>query len=303
MKLINQIRSKLLCVNKSHFYLSSIVDTMRHIKIVRNVLRRYKDRFSRSLNWKNPQLYSEKITLFQLSQEAEDLSNLADKYEVRKYIEKQIGAEYLIPLLGVYDSIDKIQIKALPNSFVLKATHGSGWNIFCKSKSKSKFDWSKEKKLLMRWMSLNYYSFYGERQYKNIKPRIICEKYIPARNGLTDYKFHYFNGKLHFIRAMANRYTHLRKGTYDLNWNKFPLTYFSHVGGTPYKNADIPRPNNLKGMIQIATKLSAPFPFVRVDLYENNNKIYFGELTFSPNAGLDVYSPDEYDKKYGSLMP
>ncbi|HKC04974.1 MAG TPA: ATP-grasp fold amidoligase family protein [Patescibacteria group bacterium] len=255
--------------------------------------------FSRKLNWKHPTRYTEKIQIFKISNEAESLSSFVDKYEVRKYVEKTVGTQYLVPILGVFDDVSQIDLKALPRQFVLKTTHGSGWNVICKDKNK--VDWNKEFSNLSLWMKKNYYNSPGrERQYKNIKPKIICEKYIfEGKEGLIDYKIYCFSGKPYCIRAMVGRYTHLRKSTYDLDWKPYPLNF---IFNPPIPLAHIPKPKNLQKMIRIAAKLSAPFPEVRVDLYNVDGQIYFGELTFTPSGGLERFDPDSCDEMFGSFF-
>lgn len=301
MYIIEQIRTKLIIVDSGLLYLASIPATLRHLRLVWRAIKLYKERFGVRLNWRQPTRFSEKLLMFKISTAAEAMTRYADKYEVRSYVEKTIGAKYLIPVLGVYESVAEIDTATLPSAFVLKATHGSDWNIICPDKSR--LDWEEAQKKLQKWLQTNFYSaFFAERQYRTMKPRIICEEYLPTPNGLIDYKFHCFRGKPVFIRAMRDRSTDIKKSTYDLNWKRVPVKYLKGPGQDAYPDVNLPRPGNLQEMIEVATKLSARFPYVRVDLYNLNGKVYFGELTFTPNAGLDIFEPDSYDFAYGALF-
>ncbi len=236
-----------------------------------------------------------------MSSEAEKISWLADKYEVRSYVKKTIGNKYLIPLLNIYSSEHEIDLEKLPKSFVLKCTHGSNWNIICKDKSK--LDWPIEKIKLHEWLNSNFYFNFAERQYRNIKARIVCEKFLGDSNGLIDYKFHCFAGKAEFIRIMVGRQDNMKRSSYDLDWNLITsFKYLNDKNLNSYPEAILPKPKNLKKMIEIAEKLSKPFSYVRVDLYNVKGQIFFGELTFTPNAGLDIHSPDTFDEKFGSMI-
>lgn len=301
MYISEQIRKYLCVIDANNFYLASFPATLCHLRLVWRAVKLYEQRFGIKLNWRNPARFSEKLLLFKISTAAEKVTQYADKYEVREYVERTVGKKYLIPLLGVFNSVKEIDPILLPSAFVLKATHGSDWNIICPDKSQ--LDWEAAKLKLERWLQINFYSaFFAERQYRTMQPRIICEQYMPSEKGLTDYKIHCFRGKPEFIRVMSDRFTNMKKGTYDLNWNREPVKYLKGREEGPYPDAVIPRPENLEEMLEVATKLAQPFPYVRVDLYNIDGRVYFGELTFTPNAGLDIYEPDSYDFKYGALF-
>lgn len=300
-RLIEIIRSEIVILDAQYFFLASIPATLRHIKLIRRNCWLYQKIFDKKINWINPVNFSEKIFHFMISSEAEKIAPYTDKYEVRQYIKQTIGQQYLIPLYHIFNNVEEIDINRLPKSFVLKTTHGSNWNIFCPNKNK--FKWSTAKKKLQQWLKSNFYALYfAERQYRNLKPRIICEKYIKIKNGLTDYKFYCFHGKAFFIRVMTGRYQQIKKNTYDLNWQEMPLSFLNIEKKINAPKISIPKPKNLKKMIRICQKLAQPFPFVRVDLYNLDGKIYFSELTFTPNAGLDRYQPASFDILLGKLI-
>ncbi len=209
MSILKQLFTFLIVIDSDYLYLASIPATIQHIKLVRQAFALYHHRFGKKLNWRNPTRFSEKIHLFKISALAESVRQFADKYVVRDYVTNSIGSEYLIPLLGVYPSVSEINLEKLPNSFVLKCTHGSNWNIICGDKTK--LDWPREKTKLTTWLSSNFYLHFAERQYRKMKPRIVCEKYIGTAEGLTDYKFHCFGGKPAFIRVMTGRSTDIKK--------------------------------------------------------------------------------------------
>ena len=265
----------------------------------KNYLRiRYIKVFKRPLNLKKPKTFNENINWLKLNYKNAELPKFADKYNVRDYIKKQIGAEYLNEIYGVYDTVDEINFKNLPNQFVLKATHGSGWIIICKDKAK--LDFNEVKQEINTWLNQNYYDLWGEKIYKHLKPRIICEKYLENSKdeGLVDYKFYCFNGEPNFLHVDIARYTKRHYiNFYDLDWNKLPIRK-----GFPNSKQFNQKPEKLDEMIEISRKLSTNLPFVRVDLYEVNGKVYFGELTFYPQNGFSSFYPKKYEREFGKLI-
>jgi hypothetical protein len=261
----------------------------------RRVQQTYRERFGRSINWRHPTRFTEKIQIFKISKTAEDSWKYVDKLEVRSYIEQQIGAEYLTKLLGVYNNADEINFEALPNAFVLKTTHGSGWNIICPDKSTLNIPEAKAK--LTDWLSQNYYRSYGrERQYKRTVPKIICEEYLDTpEKGLYDFKFYCFHGEPRIINVIQDRIGVTRKAFYELPWRKSELQPWEAQA-----DLDMPRPKDLDKMMDISRKLSKPFEQIRVDLYNINGRILFGELTLTCSSGMKYYNPDRYDELLGS---
>ena len=272
--------------------LSNVINYYRDKRLVSRV---YKERFGWPINWKNPKRFTEKIQVFKISEAAEKLWKYVDKFEVRSYIEQQIGKEYLTKLYGVYNSPEEIDFNVLPKAFVLKTTHGSGWNIICPDKSK--LDIAEAKIKLAGWLSQNYYQSYGkERQYKLAIPRIICEEYLDTpEKGLYDFKFYCFHGEPKFINLIQDRIGQTKKAMYELPWKKSELQPWDAKG-----DINMPRPKDLDVMMELSRKLAQPFEQVRVDLYNVDGRILFGELTFTCSGGLKLYNPDRFDELFGS---
>ncbi len=256
--------------------------------------------FGRLPNLHNPKRFSEKLQWLKLHDRKELYTKLSDKYEAKKIVGKKIGKEHIIPTIGVYDNFDKIDINKLPNKFVMKCTHDSGGVIVCKDKKK--LNWEDAKQLINNNLKSNFYIVSREWPYKNIKPRIIIEEYIGS--DLTDYRFYCFHGKVEYIYEYTNKGTkdnHKPEPThcnvYDRNWKQQKFRNNSGPTEEPTK-----KPKKLKEMIEIAEKLSKGLKFIRVDLYNIGEKIYFGELTFYPGAGWSIFHPDTYDYKLGRLL-
>ncbi len=250
------------------------------------------------LNLKNPRTFLEKLQWQKYYGKIEEYSKYIDKYEARKYIEHVIGNKYLVPIVGVYDTVKEIPFNKLPVSFVIKATHGSDWNIIIKDKNKA--NWRDCCKKINKWLKTSYYKKTGEINYKNIKPRIIIEEYINEPSGnLLDYKLWCFNGKFQFIGIHGDRHIKAKAMLLDADWNLLPICYPEIA-----KWEQIPlRPKKLPELIELAEKLSAIFAFVRVDFYCIDDKIIFGELTFTPGNGFNIRFNKELDLKYGALIP
>jgi hypothetical protein len=252
------------------------------------------------LDLENPQTFNEKIQWLKLYDSTPLKTRLTDKYLVREWITEKIGEEYLIPLLGVWDSFDEIDFDALPNQFVLKANHGSGWNVIVKDKAtldkvdaKVKFD---------KWMKLNFAYMAGlELHYKDIVPKIVAEKYIENdEGGLSDYKIHCFNGKPMYIQYIGDRAYHSVKAAFfDPEWRLMSFTSRTY----PRCDVQIPAPERLNELLQFAEILAKEFIYVRVDFYVlNDGSFKFGEMTFTPASGVSGWEPPEYNSKLGELL-
>lgn len=252
------------------------------------------------LNLDNPQTFNEKLQWLKLYNRKPEYTMMVDKYAVRKYIADTIGEQYLIPLLGVWDSPDEIDFDALPNRFVLKCNHNSGTGM-CICRDKSKLDIKKVKAELRKGLKENYYLHGREWPYKDVPRKIICEKYMedkPAQE-LTDYKLMCFGGEVQCIFTCTDRFSPdgLKVTFFDKDWNLLPFT--RHY---PASEIPIEAPKQLKKMIALSETLSAKLPFVRTDFYEVNGNIYFGELTLSPGCGFEEFDPEEWDEKLGKLI-
>lgn len=246
----------------------------------------YKRRMNQKLNFKKPQTFNEKLQWLKIYNRNKEFIKMVDKYEAKQYVGKIIGKEYIIPTLGIYDKFEDINFEKLPNQFVLKCTHNSGIVVICTDKTKFNIEEAKNK--LNKCLKINYYYLSREWPYKNIKPRIIAEQYMQDdKSGeLIDYKVYAFNGKCDYVMTCIDR---AKKETkfiyYDKQWNM--KKEFSKDGIKYGDSLNIDKPKNLDKMFKFAEILSKEIPFVRVDFYEVNGQLYFGELTFFPSAGFD----------------
>ncbi len=257
----------------------------------------YKERTGEELNLQNPKTFNEKIQWLKLYDSTPLKTKLADKYLVREWVAEKIGEQYLIPLLGVWDSFDEINFDKLPERFVLKANHGYNWNYIVRDKST--FDKEDAKAKFDEWLNTNF-AFKGlEMQYMNIPPRIIAEEYLKNDgDDLYDYKVFCFGGKAESIMYLSERKQGLKMAFFDLDWHKLPFTY-----SYPRNEADISRPKNLDLLIELAEKLAEDFPHVRVDFYIlNDGSLKFGEMTFTTANGTCKWNPPEQNRIYGDLI-
>lgn len=247
---------------------------------------KYRLTMGRKLDLNNPETFNQKLQWLKLYDRKPEYTQMVDKYEVRKYIKEIIGEEYLIPLLGVYDSFEEIDFDNLPDEFVLKPNHTSGDIFICKNKSK--IDYKKLKKEVNRWLKREYYWLHREWPYKNVKPRIICEELIKTENGgfPYDYKFHCFNGEPDNVMVCIERESGNPKFYFfDNEWN---LLRYNLAGINAPQGFTLPKPKKMDEMFMLAKKLSSGFPFIRVDFFCENEKIYFGELTFFDQVQISV---------------
>ncbi|MCF0247913.1 MAG: hypothetical protein HUJ86_04815 [Synergistes sp.] len=264
------------------------------------IKKRFKETLQRDLDLENPLTFNEKLQWLKLYYHNPLYTTLVDKYRVREVIKEKIGEQYLIPLLGVWEDPEDIDFSSLPEKFVLKCNHNSGLGM-CICKDKSHLDIPKVKKKLRAGLKQDWYLCTREWVYKNVSRRVIAEKYMEDSNGeLNDYKFFCFDGKADNVMIVAGR----SKGTplfyhYDKNWN---LCQFNRLCRSLPKDYKIPKPDNINEMFEIAEYLSRGMPHVRVDLYNVDGKIYFGEYTFFNQSGLET-GFDEYSDGYlGSLI-
>ena len=268
---------------------------MSYAEIEAHIGRRYEAMFGRKLNWDNPQTYNEKIHVSKLYMPSPLKTRLADKYLVREWIREKIGGEYLIPLLGVYDSFDEIDFDSLPDRFVIKCNHDSGSVTLVKDKRKL------NKKLLKlkfdAFMGRNYAWMNWEMHYRDIKPKIIIEQYMG--DEINDYKFLCFDSMPHYCWVDFDRYANHKRNMYNLDWELQPFNQY-HYGN--YEGT-VTRPECFDEMKRIASVLCEGFGHVRVDLYVVDEKIYFGEMTFANGNGFEEITPDEWSLKLGELWP
>ena len=247
-----------------------------------------------------PQTFNEKLQWLKLYDRKPEYTMMVDKYRVREYIAQKIGAEYLIPLLGVWDSPDEIDFAALPEQFVLKCNHNSGLGM-CICKDKSTLDLRKVRRELRKGLRQDYYLPGREWPYKDVPRKIIAEKYMIDNdvNELRDYKFFCFRGEVKCFKVDFDRFIDHRANYFDPNGNPMP---FGEVVCPPKPDKQLVLPKNLGKMISLAEKLSGDIPFLRVDFYNVQGRIYFGELTFSPASGMGKFIPEEWDAILGSWL-
>lgn len=261
------------------------------------IRRTYKKRFGRDINLIDPQTYTEKLQWLKLFYRNDKMPICTDKYAVHQHLEYKGYKHLLNEIIGIYKRAEDIDFEALPNSFVAKTTHGCGQNLICRNKHE--LDWEKWKKIMNSWLKLNVYAFGREWNYDNIPPRIMVEKFID-QEPLIDYKLMCFNGEPKFLQINNDLDGKHYVDFYDMEWQKVDFTYKKFL----QSNHIIPKPPNFKEMAEIARKLSAPFPYVRVDFYNPFNRIIFGELTFFPGSGLLPLIPlqNNYDEILGSFL-
>ena len=262
----------------------------------------YRAIFGRKLDLKNPKTYNEKLQWMKLFDRNPLYRTLVDKYAVREYVAENVGQEYLIPMVGgPWNDPDEIDFDALPERFVLKCNHGSTTNILCKDKSC--LDIPKAKAKLKKWLGMSWYWYGREWPYKDLTPCIYAESYMEdTQDGeLRDYKFFCFDGKPRYMLLSTDRSDETkptRGDFFDMDFNHMPF-HKKHL------NAEVcpDKPRNFEAMKVLAAKMSQGLPAVRIDLYDVNGKIYFGEYTFFSGSGFGPFHPDEWDEKLGELIP
>ncbi|MBE7089400.1 MAG: hypothetical protein E7362_01185 [Clostridiales bacterium] len=245
----------------------------------------------------NPKTFSEKQQWYKLNEKNPLMEKCADKVDVREYVTECGYGHLLNEIYGVYNSVKELPIKDLPEKCVIKGAHGSGFNLIVRDKFKVK--WCVWKKIMKSWLKQDIYWSGREWVYKNLKKRLVVEKYLEDKSGgLLDYKFFCFNGKPRFMQLEVGRYTaNNTRNFYDMDWNLMP--FGKELEHNP--NIEVEKPEGFEEMKEIAEKLSKPFSFVRVDLYQVGGKIYFGELTFFPAGGAPDFKPIEYNKIVGDM--
>lgn len=251
----------------------------------------------KKLNLNNPQTFNEKLQWLKLHDKHEEYTSLVDKHEVKKIVSNILGDQYIIPTIGVWDNVEDIDFDKLPSSFVLKTTHDSGGVVVCKDKSK--LDIVKAKRKLKKSLRHNFYWEHREYPYKDVKPRIIAEKYMVDESGseLKDYKFFCFDGEPKMLYIATDRPYDTRFDFFDIEFNHLPFKQ-----GHPTATKTIVKPEGFDDMVKIATRLSQGFRHVRIDLYNINGKIYFGEYTFFHFSGNVPFDPEEWDYRIGEML-
>ncbi len=265
------------------------------------IRRKYRSELGREPDLDHPVTLNEKILWLNLQHRDPRWVACSDKVAVRDFVRDRIGERYLVPLLGVYDNANDIDLDTLPDSFIIKAAHGSGWNLVVRNKRD--LDWRETMATLQDWLARSYYSHKREWQYRDVPHRLVIEELLLDEIGQVpdDYKVWCLrNGAQEtlFLQVDMDRFTKHTRNYYDLDWNRLP---FEKVDA-PSNPRDKPRPEGLDEMIRVARTLSEGFCLVRVDLYCLPDRIYFGEMTFTPDAGMAKFEPAEWDRRLGDLI-
>lgn len=262
----------------------------------------YETKLKKKLDLKNPKTFNEKLMWLKLNEYENDklITQCADKYKVREYVENCGCGEILNELIGVYDNVEQIDSEKLPDKFVLKCNHAAGYNIICQDKSKLDID--KTKKQLKKWLKSDYWKYVAELQYKNVEKKIICEKFLESKDGnaIEDYKIYCFNGKPLFCMVCVGR--NFGKPKYYFMDRDWKLMRINPAGIYASSNFTIDKPDCIDEMYMYAEKLAKPFKFVRTDFYDYNGKIIFGELTFTPAGCVDGNYNDSSQEEFGKLI-
>lgn len=255
------------------------------------------------LNLRHPKTFSEKIQWLKLYNRNSDYTQMVDKYAVKEYVAKIIGEEYVIPTLGVWDKPEDIEWEKLPNQFVLKTTHGGGSTGVVICRDKSAFDKQNAIDKLNASLEMDIYKLFKEWPYKNVPKRIIAERYVlPAtdKKDLSDYKWYCFNGVPKYCQVIQDRTSEETIDFFDTDWR-----HQEFVGLNPIADQAVVAPicpSHLETQVQLASLLSKCFPFSRIDLYEAENKVYFGEITFFPMSGFGSFRPNQYNEILGQMI-
>lgn len=260
---------------------------------------RYRAYMGTRLRLRDPQLFTEKLQWLKLFNRNPEYTKLVDKYELRQYVKEEFGEQYLISLLGVWDNADDVDFSELPEQFVLKCTHDSGGLVICKDKNTLNI--AEARKKIKKCLKHNYFWSCREYPYKDVKPRVICEKYMTDDGGeeLKDYKVFCFNGEPKYVLVDYDRAYGHKRNIYDTDWK-----YMSFVMNKYYPdpNVTFDRPAVLDEILDISRRVSKDIPFVRVDFYIVDNNAYIGEVTFFPGTGLLIFEPPEYDAILGGYL-
>ena len=261
---------------------------------------KYRAAFGRPVNWKEPVTFNEKLQWLKLYDRNPFYSELVDKFEVKNIVARKIGQQYVIPTLGVWDSFNDIPFDDLPEQFVLKCTHDSGGLVIVKSKKDLDMEMAKNK--ISSSLKRNFYWLSREWPYKAVKPRVIAEQYVEVPGGdLKDYKFFCFGGEPKYLFVASDRNKpgkDVKFDYFDIDFHRLNLRQSVHENS----NYNIERPTHYEEMIEIARKLSKGFPQLRVDLYEANGQVYFGELTFFHHGGFVPFIPEYWDFEWGNSI-
>lgn len=254
-------------------------------------------KFRTALDLEAPKTFCEKIQWLKLRYRNPAWTRLADKLAVRDFVAERAGEAFLNPLHFAGGSLNGVARDALPEAFIVKCTHGSGWNITVSPESGPTWEMVVER--VRHWVSINYADLWREWVYRDIPPGVIVERLLPPDTpwGLLDYKIFCFGGKARYVQVDLDRARAHKRNLYDLDWQRLPLEIY-HPGA----DVALPRPENFEAMIGLAERLAADLPFVRIDLFNHRGQILFGEMTFFPGNGLTWFRPERYDRLFGDHL-
>lgn len=288
-KLIKMLWRKPQC-QKFILFLTSLVPDEMYVKKL------FKVKLGYPINLDNPKTFNEKLNCLKLYNRNPLYTKLADKYEVKKIVSEMIGDKYVVKNLGRWQSFDEIDFNKLPNQFVLKCTHDSSGAIVCRDKNS--FDKVSAMKTINHSLKFNHYAIYREWPYKNINPQIIADEFLDDHSGkeLNDYKFWCFNGEPKYMYCTVKA-KEIFENFYDMDFNP---VYINH--GFERRVPEFEKPAAFEEMKRLAAKLSKGIPFVRVDFFYVDGKIYFGEFTFYDWGGMKPFSTYQQDLELGNLL-
>ena len=263
---------------------------------------RYMYELKKFPDFDNPKLFNEKIHWLNLYYKNPLITRCCDKLELKSYVAEKVGDKYVVPNVAIYNRASEININELPEKFAIKVNWGDGKEFSEVVKNKKDIDVdilkTKLNNAMRPWNNLYYSHFFWG--YKNVKPYIFVEEFLETeKEDIDDYKIHCFNGKAKFVLVCENRSksTKMNKTFLDKDWNILP---FYRKDGIV--NRDVVKPDNFDEMLEIAEKLAEPFPFVRVDFYSLNGRLYVGEMTFHPGCGWEEFYPQEWNEKIGEML-
>ena len=252
----------------------------------------------RNVNLKRPLRDTEKLQWLKLYERRDDYTNLVDKIAAKEYVKEILGEQYLIPTIAIYDNVQDVDFDSLPSQFVLKCTHDSGGIVVCKDKKKLNVIAARKK---LSWgLKHSFVAITREYPYEKVPRRLIAEQYMVDESGteLKDYKIFCFDGEPKFLFVATDRCSgHPKFDFFDLDWNWLPI-----VNGHPNNPERPVKPKNWEEMLEVAKRLSKGYRHMRVDLYNVNGKVYFGEMTFFHFCGVEPFEPDEWDYKFGEYL-
>lgn len=291
---IKQQLVRILLRGMKEVYMDRIISDKLYLSLL------YRRVLDKKMHWDNPCTFNEKLQWLKIYNRRNEYTQMVDKIAVKKIVAEKLGEKYIIPTLGVWDDFDDIDFSILPDRFVLKCNHDSGSICICKNKNT--FDIAEARKKMRKGLKQNLYWAGREWPYKDVKPRILAEKFMEDEGGdgdLKDYKLMCFNGKVYCTFVCSERFegSGLKVTFFDRDWKR--LSFERHY---PSSEKVIFKPVHYYEMIRLAEELSKNIPFVRSDFYEINGQLYFGELTFYPGSGLEAFTPPEWDRRLGELI-